>query len=213
MTNLLTPQAFMNMKSSSRSMSRIFAVAAFVMLLLPATGLQASNVMITFRVNMSEAYPATGIVYVGSDWAGWELNKFQMLTDLNHDSIFETTLYLPAGESYNYRYSTSNSDWGHFESMVGTPCGSGGSLADRNIVVPQANTVLPVVCFNHCDDCGSTIRTDLTLSVDMTGTTVSPDGVHVAGNFNNWDPVSLVLTDGNSDNIYDITIPVIPDLD
>jgi len=203
----------MNKKPSSRSTSRIFAVAAVVLLLLPAASLKASNVMITFRVNMSEAYPANGIVYIGSDWAGWELNKFQMLTDVNHDSIFEATLYLPSGESYNYRYSTSNADWGHFESMVGTPCGSGGSLADRNIVVPQASTILPVVCFGQCDDCGSTIRTDLTLSVDMTGTTVSPDGVHVTGNFNNWNPASLELTDGNGDNIYDITIPVIPNLD
>lgn len=203
----------MNKKQSSRATSRILPVAALIMLLLPVSGLNASNVMITFRVNMSEAYPANGIVYVGSDWAGWELNKFQMLTDVNHDSIFEATLYLPAGESYNYRYSTSNSDWGHFESMVGTPCGSGGSLADRNIVVPQASTILPVVCFGQCDDCGSTIRTDLTLSVDMTGTTVSSDGVHVTGNFNNWNPASLELTDGNGDNIYDITIPVIPNLD
>ncbi|HOW31405.1 MAG TPA: hypothetical protein PLP88_07555, partial [Bacteroidales bacterium] len=139
----------MKRKSSSCTMFRILPVLVFIILLLPATGLKASNVMVTFRVNMSEAYPANGIVYIGSDWAGWELNKFQMMTDNNHDSIFEATLYLPAGESYNFRYSTSNTDWGHFESMTGTPCGSGGSLADRNIVVPQGSTVLPVVCFNH----------------------------------------------------------------
>jgi lysophospholipase L1-like esterase len=188
-------------------------IALLILLLFSSVCLKASNVMITFRVNMSEAYPANGVVYVGSDWAGWELSKFQLLTDLNHDSIFETTLYLPAGESYNYRYSTSNTDWVHFESMTGTPCGSGGSYADRNIVVPQSSTILPVVCFNSCEDCGSTVRVDLNLSVDMTGATVSPNGVHVTGNFNNWDPGSFELTDNNGDDIYEITIPVIPNLD
>ncbi|MBK7031063.1 MAG: hypothetical protein IPH45_18495 [Bacteroidales bacterium] len=56
--------------------------------------------MVTFRVNMSEAYPTNG-VYIGSDWAGWSLDKFQQLTDANNDSIFELTVYLSAGNSYN----------------------------------------------------------------------------------------------------------------
>ena len=183
-----------------------------LLMLFSSNFLTAASVMVTFRVNMSAAYPTNG-VYVGSDWAGWSLDKFQLLTDTNHDSIFETTLYLTAGESYNYRYTRSNTNWDNFETMAGTVCGSGSSNADRNIVVPQVNTVLGIVCFNSCADCGSTTTTNLNLSVDMTGVAVSPNGVHVAGSFNSWNTTALELKDDNNDNIYDISIPVIPNYD
>ncbi len=192
--------------------NRNFLITLLFMLAIPTGFLSASNVMVTFRVNMSEAYPTNG-VFIGSDWAGWSLDKFQLLTDTNNDSIFETTIYLPAGECYNYRYTRGNTNWNNFETMVGTVCGSGSSNADRNIVVPQVNTVLGVVCFNSCADCGSTERVNLTLSVDMSGVTTSTNGVHVAGTFNNWNTTSLELKDDNSDNIYEISIPVIPNLD
>ena len=189
-----------------------FWISILFIVTIPTSFLTASNVMVTFRVNMSQAYPTNG-VFIGSDWAGWSLDKFQLLTDTNNDSIFETTIYLPAGECYNYRYTRGNTNWNNFETMVGTVCGSSSSNADRNIVVPQENTVLGVVCFNACADCGSTEKVNLTLSVDMSGITVSTNGVHVAGTFNNWNSGSLVMKDDNNDNIYDIAIPVIPNLD
>lgn len=182
-----------------------------VILLVPAALLQGANVMVTFRVNMKNAYTSGG-VYVGSDWAGWSLEKFQLLTDTNHDSIFETTIYLPAGESYNYRYTKGNANWGGFESLTGSMCGSGSAGADRNIVVPASNTVLPVVCFNECADCGTTPNTMLSLSVDMSGVAVSAQGLHVAGSFNNWNCSSHTLTDADNDHIYTITLPLLPNL-
>jgi lysophospholipase L1-like esterase len=200
------------MKQKLPTLSGISKLWMTFLLLFCSGFLTAGNVMVTFRVNMSAAYPTSG-VYVGSDWAGWSLDKFQLLTDADHDSIFEITIYLPAGESYNYRYTRGNTNWNNFESMVGTVCGSGSSNADRNIVVPQLNTVLDIVCFNACADCGSTETTNLNLSLDMTGLAVSSNGVHVAGSFNNWSTTTLELKDNNSDNIYDISIPLIPNLD
>jgi len=191
--------------------SGYIGITVLFLLLFANSSMKAGNVVVTFRVNMSQSYPANG-VYIGSDWAGWDLSKFQKLLDTNNDSIFELSLYLPAGESYNYRYTRGNSDWGGFESLAGTVCGFGPSGADRNIVIPQDNTVLDVVCFNSCQDCGSTERTDLNLSVDMNGLNVSPNGVHVAGTFNNWLPSSLEMQDPDNDHIYSITIPVIPNL-
>jgi lysophospholipase L1-like esterase len=202
----------MNQKSASKPVNSYLGVILLILMLFPAGILSASNVMITFRVNMSEAYPTKG-VYIGSDWAGWSFEKFQLLTDVDNDSIFEISLYLPAGESYNYRYTRGNTSWNNFESLTGTLCGSGSSGADRNILVPQVNTVLGVVCFNSCTDCGSTEKLNLNLSVDMTGLTVSANGVHVAGSFNNWSTVSMELKDDNNDHIYNISVPVIPNLD
>ncbi len=194
------------------SLKPIFLTGLLCLVFFSAHNLSAGNVMVTLRVNMSLAYPANN-VYVGSDWAGWELSKFQKLTDNNNDSIFEITLFLPSGASYNYRFTTSNTNWSGFESLGGTPCGAGPNHEDRNLVVPQTNSVLDVVCFNSCMNCGETPSTMLNLSVDMNGRTVSPNGVHVAGSFNGWNPSSLSMTDENADNVYEITIPVIPNLD
>lgn len=199
-----------NFKSASGFKKNWLAV---IFLIFLQTGIvSASNVAVTFRVNMSKAYPPNG-VYIGSDWAGWSFEKFQKLLDTNQDSIFELTVYLPAGESYNYRYTTSNADWGHFESLAGTMCGFGPNHEDRNILVPQSNKVLEIVCFNSCLNCGSTQMSKLNLSVDMSGLAVSPNGVHVTGTFNNWAPGSLEMKDENNDNIYDISVPLIPNLD
>ena len=44
----------------------------------------------------------------------------------------------------------------------------------------------------------------MTLIVDMTNESVSPDGVHVAGNFQGWDPAATPMTD-NGDGIWSHT--------
>lgn len=41
-------------------------------------------------------------------------------------------------------------------------------------------------------------------SVDMTGQTVSSNGVHVAGNFQNWKPANTTMTQVGSSNIYTV---------
>ena len=48
--------------------------------------------------------------------------------------------------------------------------------------------------------------TDVTFSVDMSNQTISEKGVHLAGDFQDWDPSSLEMFDIDSDSIYQITI-------
>ena len=64
----------------------------------------------------------------------------------------------------------------------------------------------------------------VTLHVDMNGQTVSANGVHVAGNFGdydydntfenpaypNWDPAGIALTDDDSDGVYSVTLDLVP---
>ncbi len=48
---------------------------------------------------------------------------------------------------------------------------------------------------------------NVTLNVDMNAvTTISPDGVHVAGSFQNWDPAGTEMTDDDGDGIYSVTV-------
>lgn len=57
----------------------------------------------------------------------------------------------------------------------------------------------------------------VTFQVDMNGETVSSDGVHVAGDWQleagyagNWDPSSAIMTDDDSDGIYELTVDLAP---
>ena len=51
---------------------------------------------------------------------------------------------------------------------------------------------------------GAFAQTTVTLTVDMSNETVSPDGVHVAGNFQGWDPGATPMTD-NGDGTWSHT--------
>ena len=55
----------------------------------------------------------------------------------------------------------------------------------------------------------------VTLQVNMNGLTISPDGIHVAGNFQSeagfggdWNPATTQMEDTNSDGIYTIQVSV-----
>ncbi len=60
---------------------------------------------------------------------------------------------------------------------------------------------------------GTAQNYNLTFRVDMSQQTVSTDGVHIAGDFqqqagypSNWDPAATELTDADNDEIYEITV-------
>ena len=114
------------MKKKTTSLN--FLIVAFT-LLFTTSMVYAKTVNVTFRIGAGGLNTAAG-VYVGSDWAGWDLPLFQKLADANNDSIFEITLPLTAGMSYNYRYTLGNYDWNNFEDLSGTACGFGPKKQD-----------------------------------------------------------------------------------
>lgn len=48
----------------------------------------------------------------------------------------------------------------------------------------------------------------VTFHVDMSNETVAAEGVHVAGNFQGWDPAGTMLADDDMDGIYSVTVDV-----
>mgnify|MGYP002620108338 CR=1 FL=1 len=48
----------------------------------------------------------------------------------------------------------------------------------------------------------------VTFSVDMNNETVAAEGVHVAGNFQGWDPASTMMADDDMDGVYELTVDV-----
>lgn len=168
----------------------------------------AQTVEVTFQVDMSdEAVSPNGIHIAGNFQsvaglgANWNPGS-TLLSDINGDDVYAITVEVPSG-TYEYKFINGNA-WGMDENPPGE-C-SVGNTNNRVITVGNANLVLPPVPFNGC--IGS-----VKLSVNMTGQTISPNGVHVMGNFQeaagfaqNWDATSIPLEDINGDKTYEINL-------
>jgi hypothetical protein len=146
-----------------------------------------------------ETVSADGVHIAGS-LNGWNTEANQLEDQGN--GIYALTLDLQPGADYEYKYLNGN-QWGTEEAAPGD-CTIGGS--NRTFTAPTEDMMLPVVPFNGCP---AAIPTqNVTFRVDMAGQTVGAEGVHVAGNFNGWNPegTTLQLTSGT---VYEATVPVL----
>ncbi len=182
---------------------------------------------VTFKVNMSQV---TGFTTpeVNGTFNAWCGNCTPM-TDANADGIWEATVSLQSGVAYEYKFSYDN--WAGQENLTpGSSCTvTNGGYTNRAITVTAA-TVLDVVCFGSCTNCGpvsvpgctnsaasnynASATTDdgsclfaTTFNVDMTcaGTYST---VHVTGPWCGWCGAETynTLTDANADGIYSVTV-------
>jgi hypothetical protein len=91
------------------------------------------------------------------------------------------------------------------ESLPGA-CSLNGS---RYFTVPDHDTVLTAYCYANCVVCGSVLQyLHVTFSVDMHTQTISPEGVHIAGTFQGWNPGSTPMVT-NDDSVYTYTDSVL----
>ena len=182
-----------------------FTLMMLIGFMIAVSSANSQTVNVTFRVDMQDQIvdPA-GVHLAGSFQAPlpeWDPNGIS-LTAPAIGNVWDTTLQLTAGEVIEYKFINGDT-WGQDESVFG-PCGAGNG--NRVITIPSIDTVLLAVCFGSCTPC-VVPQVDITFQVDMTNETVSPDGVHVAGSFQGWDPAGTLMTDmGN--NIYAVTLSV-----
>lgn len=172
----------------------------FTLTLVVMTVSLFAQVQVTFQVDMTgQAVSADGVHIAGS-MNGWSSDA-DMLTDQGNN-IYAITLNLKPGSDYEYKYLNGNA-WG-VEEAAPASCTIGGN--NRVFTVPTSDITLPVTPFNGCS---ATVDTKMvTFSVDMSGQTVSSNGVHLAGNFQAWNPGATAMNDvGN--NIYEVTVPVL----
>ncbi|MCB0734326.1 MAG: T9SS type A sorting domain-containing protein [Bacteroidetes bacterium] len=184
-----------------------------IALLLVAT-FSFAQVSVTFQVDMSkQTVSSNGVHVAGSfqDEAGfagdWDPST-AALTDGDGDGVYTLTVTLPADSTFQYKFVNGNA-WGGDEGIP-SACNVGGN---RELKVPSSGPYsIPTVCFASCDACPTAVDTiAFTLRVDMSQQTVSANGVHVAGGFGaggyaNWDPAGIALTDGDADNVYEVTL-------
>lgn len=186
-------------------------------LFLMATGLLSfqplvsQTVQVTFRLDMNGmSVPSSGPSIAGNfqsalGGSNWQPGQ-HFLTDADLDGIYEITVNLPEG-LYSYKF-INGSSWSDPTEGLGPACGvsDGGGNFNRQISVGPNGADLKAHSF---DDCEGLIR----FQVDMSQQQVSPNGVHVSGDWvwwagygNGWDPAAVKLYDANGDGIYSVDI-------
>ncbi|MEZ5146824.1 MAG: hypothetical protein R2759_07015 [Bacteroidales bacterium] len=142
---------------------------------------------VTFQVDMSnETVDPLGVFVQGSfqdpQWSG------QQMTDMGND-IYAITVQIGEGTTHEYKFLN-----GTTYETVPPACGVGG-FSNRSVTVPSTATTLPLVCFSSCEACVNATDISVTFRVDMSDQVVSPEGVHIAGGFQGWNPGSTLMTD------------------
>jgi Secretion system C-terminal sorting domain len=158
----------------------------FALFTLLCGQLSAQDVNVTFRVDMTGLTVSANGVHVAGDLNGWNTTGTP-LTKEGNTNIYSATVALAPGRDIQYKYLNGNA-WGTEEAPPLT-CAVGGN--NRIFTVPAAGGALDVVPFNGCAATAGTKA--VTFRVDMSGQTVSGNGVHVAGNFNGWNPGSTQM--------------------
>lgn len=148
---------------------------------------------VTFSVDLNgETANANGVHLVGYV-SGWNPGILAMSVDPTNSNIYSVTKQYRVGEYLEYKFVNDN-DWPGAE----TP-GSDCQISDnRFIVVPGEDIALTTVPFNGC------AGTAVTFQVDLLDATPSLNGIHLVGNFNNWNPSNVLMTN-SSGNIYSKT--------
>ncbi|MCF8369336.1 MAG: hypothetical protein K9G76_09865 [Bacteroidales bacterium] len=164
----------------------------FIEFVSPPTG---GGVLVKFRVDMSQQIiPAEG-VHIAGNFQNWDPGA-TIMSD-SGDDIYTYTQYFNPGDSLQFKYINGD-EWGEDET-VPPECAFDNN---RLLIVPESDTTLVAVCFGSCEPCGNPVP--VTFQVDMSQQTISPDGVHIAGSFQGWNPGATEMTTLN-DSIFTYT--------
>lgn len=180
----------------------------FFALFLCASLVVSAQVDVTFSVDLNnEAAPSADGVYIAGDFGDtnpeypvWNPSGIEM-TDMDMDGVYEVTLSLLPG-TYEYKFLNGN-DW-PFNESVPAPCQVGGGNSNREITVGM-EAMSSLVCFGSCAACNEYA---VLFRVDMSAQpAVNPNGVHVAGSFQQptaWQAGDTPLSDDDGDGVWEV---------
>ena len=199
--------------------------------LLVCVGLKA-QVDVTFNVDMNDVDITTDSLHIAGNfndpdqdgtvypadynaaYPNWSPNGI-LLTDEDADGVFTVVLSLNPAR-YEFKFINGN-DWPYNESVPSACTVEVGGNSNRQMMVGTEATSYSV-CYGKCVACGenavrfrldvSTIDLDIDGIFAEPGEDISPDGIHVAGDFQGWDPGASALQDWNNDNIWEATYSV-----
>lgn len=112
---------------------------------------QVDTVQVTFQVDMQNETVSADGVFLNGSFCNW--NPADAVQLQPSGTIYSATLQLKKGESVEYKYVNDAPDnWAQYEIIDGQPCAYGNDN-NRQLTVPNNNTVLDLVCFNSCSSC------------------------------------------------------------
>lgn len=156
-----------------------------------------ANRSVTFRVDMTGQTVGTNGVHVAGSFQNpqWQPNTTTM-TQVGTTNIYTATVSIPDG-MYEFKLINGNA-WSGVES-VPTESQIGGGNDNRFVHITK-DTTLAAVPFGGNNPAGLQL---MRFKVDMALQTVSANGVHVAGNFQNpnWVPSATRLYNVNSQKV------------
>jgi hypothetical protein len=156
---------------------------------------------VTFKVDMSKENITSNGVHIAGSFNNWNYSQNPMT--LLTGSIYQTTLTLQENVAYQYRFVNGNTVSGLENVPASCGVANGTGQYNRQITVPNHDTSYAAVCFSMCSHCPASVL--VTLRVDMQNQTLSPDGVHAGGTFNNWNYAQTLLTSPGG-TIYSTTL-------
>ena len=166
-----------------------------------------ASASVTFAVNMAQqTVSPNGVNVVIVPQFGALISA--PLADADGDNVYTGIVELDTNQNIYYRYQNGLGA-ADAETVPMTCATMFMGMPYRFLDFGNTAVVLDPVCFGECDNCINTTPTiDVTFQVNMSEQTVSPDGVHIAGNFQGWDPSTSAMTDADADGVYTLTVQV-----
>ena len=189
---------------------RQFILTLLLPVLLALSAVHAQSTLVTFHVDMSEFQGSFETVNLNGDFNSWCGTCIEMHDD-DGDGVYSTTVDIEQA-TVEYLFTTNGWDGVQESFSSGEPCTlTTGIYTNRYAAVEGEIQDLGVVCFNSCSSCESTNSGEntsmVTFLVDMNQeSVVSAAGVHLAGDFQGWDPSASPLSDADGDGVWETTI-------
>ncbi|MFT4683113.1 MAG: 1,4-alpha-glucan branching enzyme [Flavobacteriales bacterium] len=168
-------------------------------------------VNVTFQVDLSQQLVNLNGVHLGGSFQFWDAGSDSMIDQ--GDGTWSYTVELIPGTEIEYKF-INGTLWGE-EETVPAECAQNGN---RFLTVPANDVTIDLVCLSECAACeiipidGCTnaeavnynqFATDedgsclfeVTFIIDLSETSVLPEGLHLAGNWQGWDPTAILMLD------------------
>jgi hypothetical protein len=173
---------------------------------LPVAPPVPDSSFVTFQLDMNQVTAAFTTPEVNGEFNGW-CGNCNSMSDANSDNIWDITINLPVGETYEFKYSADTWTIQETNDPAGACTNGNTQFTNRVLVVPATDTVMPAVCWGSCLACTTApALANVTFRVDMSLVAEAFTTPEVNGEFNGWCGNCNAMTDVNADNIWEATI-------
>ena len=145
-----------------------------------------NGVHVAGNIMNQEWTPGYGAMFLSSN------SKYSYVTNVAPDA------------TYSYKFINDN-DWGMDEWNGIAPPAECTTDGNRTVVVAAEDIIVEAVCFESCSSCAPLTEVTFKVNMALQGGG-NPDGVSIAGSFQGWSPGATLMTDDDSDGIYEVTL-------